>query len=155
MLIAPGHAGLLGAVFGWLLVTLAALDLKHFWLPDPLVLALVLVAAAGAATGLEPPPIDRAVGTIAGFGALTLIAVTYRRLRKRDGLGGGDPKLLGAIGAMLGWQDLPLVLLGASSVGLLFVAIRLMTGHKVQATDRMPLGALMALTAFPIWIYQQ
>ncbi len=155
MLIAPGHAGLLGAVFGWLLVTLAALDLKHFWLPDPLVLALVLVAAAGAATGLEPPPIDRAVGAIAGFGALTLIAVTYRRLRKRDGLGGGDPKLLGAIGAMLGWQALPLVLLGASSVGLLFVAIRMMTGRKVEATDRMPLGALMALAAFPIWIYQQ
>lgn len=155
VLIAPGHAGFLGALFGWLLVTLAALDLKHFWLPDRLVLALVLVAGAGAGGGLEPSLIDRAVGAIAGFGALTLIAVTYRWLRKRDGLGGGDPKLLGAIGAMLGWQALPFVLLGASSVGLLFVAIRMAAGHKVESTDRMPLGALMALAAFPVWIYQQ
>lgn len=155
MLIAPGHAGLLGALFGWLLVTLAALDLKHFWLPDRLVLALALVGAAAAATGLAPSPIDRAIGAIAGFGGLALIAAAYRRLRKREGLGGGDPKLLGAIGAMLGWQALPFVLLGASSVGLLFVAIRIAAGHKVDAADRMPLGALMALAAFPLWILQQ
>lgn len=102
-----------------------------------------------------PPPIDRAIGAVAGFGGLALIALAYRWLRKRDGLGGGDPKLLGAIGAMLGWQALPFVLLGASSVGLLYVAIRIGSGHKVDATDRIPLGALMALAAFPVWIVQQ
>lgn len=155
MLVAPGHPGFIGAMFGWLLVTLAALDLKHFWLPDRLVLALALVGAAAAATGLTPSPIDRAIGAMAGFGGLALVAAIYRRLRKRDGLGGGDPKLLGAIGAMLGWQALPLVLLGASGVGLLFVAIRIVAGQKVEAADRMPLGALMALAAFPIWIVQQ
>ena len=155
MLIAPGYQGLSGALFGWLLVTLAALDLKHFWLPDRLVLALVLVAGAAAATGLAPPPVDRAIGAVAGFGGLALIAAAYRWFRKREGLGGGDPKLLGAIGAMLGWQALPFVLLGASSVGLLYVAIRAASGHKVEATDRLPLGALMALAAVPAWIVQQ
>jgi leader peptidase (prepilin peptidase)/N-methyltransferase len=155
MLIAPGLAGMTGAVFGWLLVALAALDLKHFWLPDQLVVAVALLGGAAAAADLAPTAVDRAIGAIGGFGCLMLVAMAYRRLRKRDGLGGGDPKLLGAIGAMLGWQALPLVLLGASSVGLLFVAIRMMTGHKVEATDRMPLGALMALAAFPVWIYQQ
>ena len=155
MLVAPGHPGLMGAMFGWLLVTLAALDLKHFWLPNRVVLALFLVGSVAGATGLPPPLIDRAIGAIAGFGGLALIALAYRRFRKRDGLGGGDPKLLGAIGAMLGWQALPFVLLGASSVGRAYVAIRMATGHKVDATDRMPLGALMALAAFPIWILQQ
>lgn len=155
MLVAPGHPGLMGALFGWLLVTLAALDLKHFWLPDRLVLTLVLAGAFAAATGLPPPLIDRAIGALAGYGGLVLIAMAYRWLRKRDGLGGGDPKLLGAIGAMLGWQVLPLVLLGASSVGLLFVAIRIAAGRKVDLADRLPLGALMALAAFPVWILQQ
>lgn len=155
MLVAPGHPGSIGAMFGWLLVTLAALDLKHFWLPDRLVLSLVFVGGVAAATGLAPPLIDRAIGAFAGFGVLALIATAYRRLRKREGLGGGDPKLLGAIGAMLGWQALPFVLLGASGVGLLFVAIRIAAGQKVEAADRLPLGALMALVAFPIWIVQQ
>jgi leader peptidase (prepilin peptidase)/N-methyltransferase len=155
MLVAPGHPGLMGAMFGWLLVTLAALDLKHFWLPDRLVLLLLLVACASIATGLGPPLVDRAIGAITGFGGLALVAVAYRWLRKREGLGGGDPKLLGAIGAMLGWQALPFVLLGASSVGLLFVVVRIAAGQKVDAADRMPLGALMALAAFPAWILQQ
>lgn len=155
MLVAPGQAGLMGALFGWLLVTLAALDLKHYWLPDRLVLVLLLVACVSAAAGLTPPLIDRAIGAAAGYGVLALIATAYRRIRKREGLGGGDPKLLGAIGAMLGWQALPLVLLGASGVGLLFVALRIAGGQKVMATDRLPLGALMALAAFPVWILQQ
>jgi leader peptidase (prepilin peptidase)/N-methyltransferase len=155
MLVAPGQAGLMGALFGWLLVTLAALDLKHYWLPDRLVLMLLLVACVSAAAGLTPPLIDRAIGAVAGYGVLALIAIAYRRIRKREGLGGGDPKLLGAIGAMLGWQALPLVLLGASGVGLLFVALRIAGGQTVTATDRLPLGALMALAAFPMWILQQ
>lgn len=155
MLAAPGQAGLMGALFGWLLVALAALDLKHFWLPDRLVVMLLLVAGASAAIGVAPRWIDRAFGAVAGFVTLALISVAYRWLRRRDGLGGGDPKLLAGIGAMLGWQALPLILLGASTVGLLFVALRLAGGHKVEATDRLPLGALMALAAFPIWILQQ
>lgn len=155
MLVAPGQAGLVGALFGWLLVALAALDLQHYWLPDQLVLMLVLVASISAAAGLPPPLTDRAIGAVAGYGVLALIAIAYRRIRKREGLGGGDSKLLGAIGAMLGWQALPLVLLGASGVGLLFVALRIAGGRAVKATDRVPLGALMALAAFPVWILQQ
>ena len=155
MLVAPGQAGFMGALSGWLLVALAALDLKHFWLPDRLTGSLVLVGIASGLTGLAPSMLDRAIGAVAGFVTLAFIAAAYRRLRSREGLGGGDPKLLGAIGAMLGWQALPFVLLGASGVGLLFIGLQWANGRKVQATDRMPLGALMALAAFPLWVLQQ
>ena len=155
MLVAPGQAGFMGALFGWLLIALAALDLRHFWLPDRLTASLALVGIASGLTGLAPSLLDRTIGALAGFAALAIIATVYRRLRNREGLGGGDPKLLGSIGAMLGWQALPYVVLGASGAGLLFVGLQLARGRKVQATDRLPLGTLMALTAFPLWIFQQ
>lgn len=155
MLLAPGQAGFMGALFGWLLVALAALDLKHFWLPDRLTASVALVGIASGLTGLQPEMSDRLIGALAGYAALALIAGAYRWLRKRDGMGGGDPKMLGAIGAVLGWQALPFVVLGASVVGLSFVALQIVSGKTVTATDRVPLGALLALAAFPVWMLQQ
>lgn len=155
MMIAPGQAGFLGALFGWLLIGLAALDLKHFWLPDRLTGAVALVGLAGGLTEVPPPLLERLIGGAAGFLVLAAIAFAYRIVRKRDGLGGGDPKLLGAIGLVLGWQSLPFVVLGASVVGLLWVGVQLVVQRKVRTTDRLPLGALMSLSAFAIWMAMQ
>ncbi|MCX8476462.1 MAG: prepilin peptidase [Sphingomonas sp.] len=150
----PGPGGVAGAVFGWLLLTLAALDLAVFWLPNLLTGAL---AAAGLATGLLgiAPPMDaRIIGGIGGYAALAAVAAGYRVIRGRQGLGGGDPKLFGAIGLWLGWQALPLVLLAAALIGLAAVLGLWMGGRKVTATDRMPFGTMLAAAAFTIWIGQ-
>lgn len=148
---APGPVGVAGAVFGWLLLTLAALDVAEFWLPDVLTGAL---AAAGIVAAVVAPPEwpDRLIGGIAGFASLWLIAFAYRRLRGREGLGGGDPKLLGAIGLWLGWAMLPFVLLLACLVGLGSVLAKRMRGQRVKATDPIPFGALMAIAAYPVWL---
>lgn len=147
----PGPVGAAGAAFGWLLLTLAALDVTEFWLPDALTGTLAL---AGLAAGFVVPPEwnERLIGGVAGFGALWLIGFAYRRLRGREGLGGGDPKLLGAIGLWLGWRMLPEVLLLASLVGLGAVLVGALRGRKVAATDRVPFGALMAIAAYPLWL---
>ena len=144
-----------GALFGWILVALAALDLRHFWLPDRLVLALVLLSIASWWLGLAPSGADRLLGALGGYATLALVASSYRFLRKRDGLGAGDAKLFGALGAVLGWQSLPLILVAASTVGLLYVVARLASGNKVQLADRLPLGALLAFAAFAAWIVQK
>ena len=148
----PLPLGAVTALFGWWLFLLAALDVEHQWLPDKLTLPLIpagLVAAwAGFGTGLE----ERAIGAVAGFVVLAGIAWLYRRLRGREGLGGGDPKLFAAIGAWLGWAQLPFVLLGAGLIGLAVVALMRLRGRAVAATDRLPLGALLALAAWPIWL---
>jgi leader peptidase (prepilin peptidase) / N-methyltransferase len=146
--VAPGAIGLGGALFGWILIALTALDTEHFWLPDRLTLPL---AALGIGLGLGTLQ-DRLAGGMVGYGVLALIALVYKRARGREGLGGGDPKLFGAIGAWLGWQSLPYVLLGASGAGLMWVLFRQLRGTPVAATDRLPLGALMAIVAFPLWI---
>lgn len=147
----PGPIGMAGAVFGWLLLALAALDIAEFWLPD--VLTGTLAAAGLASIAIAPPDwLDRLIGGVAGFVTLWLIAFAYRRVRGREGLGGGDPKLLGAIGLWVGWAMLPLVLLLACIVGLGAVAAARLRGQAVAATDPVPFGALMAIAAYPVWL---
>lgn len=147
----PGPAGAAGAVFGWLLLALAALDVTEFWLPDNLTMALAvagLAATAVAAPGVE----DRLIGGVAGVASLWTIAFAYRRLRGREGMGGGDPKLLGAIGLWVGWAMLPFVLLLACLAGLAAVAVDRLRGRPAGASTRYPLGALMAIAAYPVWL---
>ena len=140
------------AIFGWWLFLLAALDLEHQWLPDRLTWPLLAAGLAAAWGGFGLPLETRLIGAAAGFLSLFAIGTLYRALRGREGLGGGDPKLLAAIGAWLGWPMLPFVLLGAGLIGLAAVALKRIRGERVAATDRLPLGTLMALAAWPIWI---
>ena len=149
----PGLGGIAGALFGWQLLTLAALDFEHFWLPNRLTALLAVSGLALGLVGVGAPIVDRIIGGSAGFAALFAIAWTYRRLRGREGMGGGDPKLLGAIGCWLGWQFLPFVLLGASAVGMVVALVMLTRGQSVAADTRLPLGSLMAISAFPVWIF--
>jgi len=148
----PGVEGAAGALFGWLLLLLAVLDVEHHWLPDKLTATLAVTGVAGGLLGLGAPLQDRLIGGAVGFGALALIAMGYRALRKREGMGGGDPKLFGAIGLWLGWQVLPFVLLGASLAGLGAILLAMGRGEAVSRTTRLPFGALLAVAAFPVWL---
>ncbi|MDO9486886.1 MAG: A24 family peptidase [Sphingomonadaceae bacterium] len=147
----PDLAGLLGAIFGWALLTLAILDAEHFWLPDALTLPLL---AVGLALGfaVDPPLLDRFIGAAVGFASLAAIGLAYRGLRGRRGLGGGDPKLFGAIGAWLGWQALPFVLLLAALLGLISVAISMLRGQPTTAQTKVAFGAPLAVAGWAIWL---
>ncbi len=147
-IVLPGPLGLVLATCGWLLVLIVALDATEYWIPDTLIAAL---AIGGLAVSLVLPPSlqDRLIGGAAGFGTLWLIARLYRRTRGREGMGGADPKLFGAIGLWLGWRMLPPVLLLAAMIGLGIVAWRAATGRAVAADDALPFGAYLALAAYP------
>jgi leader peptidase (prepilin peptidase)/N-methyltransferase len=142
----------LTALFGWWLLLIAVLDLEHHWLPDLLTLPLIAAGLGAALVSVGVPLADRAIGAAAGYAVLAAIALLYRRLRGRVGLGGGDPKLFAALGAWLGWQQLPFVLVGAGLLGLASLLLRRLRGDTVGATDRLPLGTLMAVAAWPLWL---
>jgi leader peptidase (prepilin peptidase)/N-methyltransferase len=144
----PGWDGVVAAVLGWWLLLLAAFDLELLWLPDRLTLPLL---AAGLLLGAAPLQ-DRVIGVAAGFAVLFAIGAVYQTLRGRRGLGGGDPKLFGALGAWLGWQQLPLVLVGASFIGLVAIAVTRLRGREVELTDKLPFGTLLAAAAWPLWL---
>lgn len=149
----PGLVGVAGAVFGWLLLALAALDIAEFWLPDALTATLALAALAAGLLGVAPDMIERLIGGIGGYAVLWLVGMTYKRVRGREGLGGGDPKLLGAIGLWLGWRMLPVVVFVAALTGLAVVLFGMLRGRGASLGDRMPFGALLSVAAYPAWLF--
>jgi len=140
------------AGFGWWLLAVAAIDAEEQWLPDALTLPLLPLGLLAAWAGFGPPLLDRAIGAVVGGVGLALLGWLYRVTRGREGMGGGDPKLLAGIGAWLGVLQLPFVLLGAGLVGLMAALAMVARGQQVGATTRLPLGSLMAVAAWPLWI---
>ena len=142
----PGMAAL--ALFGWALVLLALLDARHLWLPDGITVPLCLAGLASAAVlpALSLP--ERGIGAAAGFLSLEALRRAYRWLRGNDGLGGGDPKLLAAIGAWLGVPALPMIVLSAALLGLGWAGVLAFRKTGIDKTTQLPLGTLLALAAF-------
>lgn len=139
--------------FGWTLLTLAWIDVRAMILPDVLTLPLALGGLIAAAA-LEPNALpDHIVAAMTGYGALAGFAFIYRRLRHRDGLGMGDAKLLGAIGAWSGLASLPLTVFLAACIGLMFAGGAALAGRRLTATTALPFGPCLALAAWLFWLH--
>lgn len=150
----PGMAGWCWALFGWLLLPLALLDARHFWLPDRLNLALGITGLLVGGAMLGTSLIDRWVGAVVCGLALAAIVEIYRRVRLKEGMGGGDPKLVAAIGAWLGWQAVPLMLLLASVGGIVWALVAQGKGDQPLGERRVPFGVFACAAAFaavPLW----
>lgn len=144
-------AALMTALLGWQLLLIAVVDAEHFWLPDSLTLPL-LASGLAATVVLDRSLPDAVAGAAAGFGGLWLLARLYRRVRGREGLGGGDPFLLAAGGAWTGWIGLPSILLWAAISGLSIVSAHLLTGRAVSGADRLPFGVFLAVGVWLTWL---
>lgn len=141
------------AILGWQLLLLAILDAEHFWLPNRLVGLLAASGLGVAALGGPERLLTALMGAAAGFTALFAIAYLYKRLRGRAGMGGGDPKLLGAIGAWVGWQPLPFILFIAAMLGISFAVFEAIRDKSITKSEamlqrRLPLGTYLAISAW-------
>jgi leader peptidase (prepilin peptidase)/N-methyltransferase len=144
-----GSQAVAAAVFGWLLLPLVILDYQKLWLPNRLVFALAL-AGICAGSFLTPQinwP-DRILGGVFGFLVLEVIRQAFQKLRQAEGMGGGDPKLFGALGLWIGWQGLPMTLLLSTIFGLMFVALTY--ALTKNSTRQLPFGAYLGAAAFVI-----
>ncbi len=137
------------------LLCLATIDARTGYLPDALTLPLLLLGLGANYLWGFVPIADAVIGAIAGYGALALLAFFYRRVRGRDGLGGGDAKLLGALGAWTGWMALPLILMIAAFMALIWIGLLALRGRQITATTPLPFGPALALAGALIFTAQK
>lgn len=126
-----------------LLVSMALIDLDTKYLPDDLTYPLLWGGLIAAALGWTIPLPTALWGAVAGYVPLWLIATGFALLMKRQGMGGGDLKLLAALGAWLGWQAILPIILIASIVGLCVNVPRMVLGRHGRF-QQYPFGPFLA-----------
>lgn len=137
------------AVLGGQLLLIAIVDGENFWLPDILTWPLIATGLATAMSVGRDVALSHLIRAAAGFAGLWLVGWLYQAVRKRQGLGGGDPFLFAGAGAWVGWTGLPSVLLWACAVGLSLVVAMLVVRCSVSATEKLPFGVFLAAG---IWV---
>ena len=127
----------------WGLLILSTIDLAHMLLPDQLTLPLLWLGLLGSISILPITPTQSILGAIIGYGFLWSLFWVFKLLTGKEGLGYGDFKLLAALGAWLGWQQLPLVILLASFTGAVLGIIMIIAGNK-ERNMPIPFGPFLA-----------
>jgi leader peptidase (prepilin peptidase)/N-methyltransferase len=139
---------------GWLLLAASAIDARARILPDEINLAVGALGLAAAVSLGRAAVIDHAVGAAAGLLAFAAFAALYARLRGRSGLGLGDAKLLGALGAWVGWQGLAGVVVIAAGAGLSFIVSAALARRQAPRADtELRFGPFLALGGWLTWLY--
>lgn len=127
----------------WALVALAFIDLDTFLLPDDITLPLLWLGLAFNIPGVFVPLESAVIGAMAGYLSLWSVFWLFKLATGKEGMGYGDFKLLAAIGAFLGWQALPGVIL-LSSVVAMIIGIGLMIFARHGRDTPIPFGPYLA-----------
>ena len=130
-------------VFTWCLIALAFIDLEHFLLPDRITLPLLAIGlGVNAANGFTDLT-SAVIGAAAGYGALWIVFHGFRIVTGKEGMGYGDFKLLAALGAWMGWQLLPLIILLSAGTGAI-IGITMLILKRHQRSQQVPFGPYLA-----------
>jgi leader peptidase (prepilin peptidase) / N-methyltransferase len=141
----PGVLVVSRIVFGCGLIVLFAIDLEHHLLPNVITLPGVVVGFAFSFF-TEPGWVSSLIGILVGGGSLFAIAEAYYLVRREEGLGMGDVKMLAMVGAFLGWK-LTLVTLMLASFAGAFVGVALIVVRRGSMKYALPFGTFLALGA--------
>ena len=134
--------------FTFVLITATFIDLDTMLLPDQLTLPLMWAGITLALFRISPIPLENAViGAMAGYLCLWSVYWLFKLLTGKEGMGYGDFKLLAALGAWLGWQALPIIVLLSSLVGLIFGIIQLRL-QKKGIDKQFPFGPYLAIAGW-------
>lgn len=134
-------------IFCSLLIIGSGIDIDEHWIPDTITLGSILL---GLIFSFIMPDLHREetniaglkesiIGLIVGLGILIMIGIAGKLILKRDSMGMGDVKLLGAIGSFLGWEAVIFIIFFASLLGLLSTCYLILT-RKQSLKDEIPFG---------------
>ncbi|EDP57601.1 A24 family peptidase [Vibrio sp. AND4] len=142
--------------FTLLLIAATFIDLDTMLLPDQLTLPLMWGGITLALIGVSPISLqDSVIGAMTGYLSLWSVYWLFKLLTGKEGMGYGDFKLLAALGAWLGWQSLPMIILLSSVVGVIFGLIQLRL-QKQGIEKAFPFGPYLAIAGWVslIWGHQ-
>ena len=128
----------------WALVALTFIDFDTQLLPDDITLPLLWLGILANAFGVFTDLRSAVFGAIGGYLILWSVYWMFRLVAKKEGMGFGDFKLLAAIGAWLGWQVLPFVIVVSAGLGAILGSVALYLSKKGTDT-RIPFGPYLAL----------
>ncbi len=140
--------------FAAALLVVTVIDLQKQIIPDLISLPGILL---GFLFSFVNPHIgwqSSLIGLLIGGGCLYLIALGYYLVRRQEGMGGGDIKLLAMLGAWLGWQSLPFIIFVSSLSGV-FAALMVMPLQKKGALTRIPFGPFLCGAALLFLFFQE
>jgi leader peptidase (prepilin peptidase)/N-methyltransferase len=138
--------GLVYFTFIAALIIITFIDIDHQIIPDVISLPGIPLCFMATFAIRETSFIDSIMGILAGGGSLLLIAWGYEQIRKKQGMGGGDIKLLAMIGALLGWKGVLFTIYLSSAVGTL-AGVAIMLRKKKDMKLAIPFGPFLSIGA--------
>ncbi len=138
---------LLALILSWSLLALAMIDADHQLLPDDIILPTlwfgILVNFCGVFTTLP----SSVLGAIFGYGSLWLVYFVFKLVTGKQGMGHGDFKLLGMLGAWLGYQYLPLIIILSSLLGTI-IGVGMIVFASYERSKPIPFGPYLAIAGW-------
>ncbi|MCF2948678.1 A24 family peptidase [Paraglaciecola aquimarina] len=147
-----GLAGLAAVLATWLLIAMTFIDLDTMLLPDQLTLSLLWIGLIISIDSTFVSTQDAIIGAAVGYLCLWSLYWAFKLLTGKEGMGYGDFKLLAAIGAWVGWQHLPVVVLLSSFVGAI-VGITLLSIQGKDKSQPIPFGPYLATAGWLTLLY--
>jgi leader peptidase (prepilin peptidase) / N-methyltransferase len=133
-------------IFTCALIVITFIDLRHQIIPDVISLPGIPVFFLLAVFFMDVPIWEALLGILIGGGSLFAIAFLYEIITKREGMGGGDIKLLAMLGAFLGWKSLFFILFVSSLLGAVVgVSAMIMKGQDMKYA--VPFGPFLSIAA--------
>lgn len=138
----------LGALFfTWILIPLTFIDIDCHLLPDNLTYTLLWLGLFLSLFSIFPTSHDAIIGAIAGYLVFYIIQWLFKLATGKIGMGQGDFKLLAALGAFLGWQQLPVIILLASLIGVIFGLTQMALKRQFKSVP-LPFGPYLAVAGW-------
>ncbi|MFA7059389.1 MAG: prepilin peptidase [Pedobacter sp.] len=128
------------------LVVITFIDIEHQIIPDEISLSGIVIGFAFSFFLSWQTWLNSLLGILLGGGSLLLVAYAYQWLTGKEGMGGGDIKLLAMMGAFLGWKSIPFIIFSSSLAGSI-VGITMMLIQKKDSKLAIPFGPYLAFGA--------
>ena len=136
-----------GLIFTWIAISLTFIDIDHHLLPDHLTLSLVWFGLFLSLFSVFTSTHDAIIGAIAGYIIFAATQGAFKLITGKIGMGQGDYKFLAGMGALLGWQQVPIIIILASVIGLIFGVTQMVIRHQFKSVP-IPFGPYLAIAGW-------